>query len=79
MSAVILAAGIGALCGLAAWAAVSLIEQADAEQGPPPTLRPHDPGFDDGLDVDGLPLLDAAELLCVDHPDAIIWKRGERR
>ena len=78
-----------ALLILALWVTVPLavlvvgawwIEQADAEQGPPPTLRP-DPGFDDGLDVDGLPLLNAAELLCVcvDHPDAIIWERGERR
>lgn len=28
------------------WCAVSLLEQADAEQGPPPTLRPVPDGFD---------------------------------
>ena len=69
---------------LAAWVTVPtvvlvvgawLIEHAHAEQGPPPTLRP-DPGFDDGLDVDDLPLLDAAELLVIEHPDQIIWERA---
>ena len=69
---------------LAAWVTVPtvilvvgawLIEHADAEQGPPPTLRP-DPGFDDGLDVEGLPLLDAAELLVIETPDQIIWSRA---
>jgi hypothetical protein len=29
----------------------------------------------DELDVSGLPLLDAAELLVVEHPDEIIWER----
>ena len=30
----------------------------------------------DGLDLDGLPLLDAAELLMVRTPDDVIWERS---
>ena len=40
MSAVFVGLGIAALATVAVWAFVSLIEQADAEQGPPPTRRP---------------------------------------
>jgi hypothetical protein len=54
-----------AVTALAALGVLSLawLTDADAAQGPPPTLRPGaDPGFDDGLEVDDLPLLDAAYL-----------------
>ena len=75
MSTILILAAIPAACCLILVVGAWLMEHADAEQGPPPTLRP-DPGFDDGLDVDDLSLLDAAELLVIETPGQIIWSRS---
>ena len=72
MNAVLLGAAVATLTTAAVIAFVSLIEQASDR-------------LDDAMadildspleiDVDGLNLLDAAELLTIETPDQILWSR----